>query len=221
MQRRVDAAPLSEDLQKSEDGAYRSAFAKYGYMSSVEKTVEFTRALARVLRAKEKVGHIEPANHRYEAAALIAELTMARQSIDKLGLPYDLFAIEAIRYWVAQGRHDTPSLIELFLPDVIAYVRERWADPAIRSSYPWDVMAWDQRFRSGRRAATDQHRAMHEFIAQRVADAAAIGRDPAKALRPFLQLCMPEEEAVRRFGTELVEQAKQAADLLDRTIAEM
>jgi hypothetical protein len=221
MQRRVDAAPLSEDLQKSEEEARRSAFAKYGYMSSVEKTVEFTRALARVLRAKEKAGHIEPANHRYEAAVLIVELTMARQSIDKIGLPYDLFAIEAIRYWVAQRRHDTPSLVELFMPYVITYVLERWADPAIRSTYPWDVLAWDQRFRSGRRAATDQHRALHEFIAQRVADAVAMGRDPAKALRPFLQFGMPEQEAVRRFGTELVEKAKQAADPIDTAIAEM
>lgn len=215
IQRHIDNHPLETNVGGLEAECERSAYAEYGYLSSVQKTERFGRALYRVLRAKEMASNFDPVTNRYQASNLIEKLTSLRQWADSHGVPYDFFAVEACRFLINRNNlvdpdafMDSPELDDFMAEDVRAYVESRWAEPAARLEHPFEPSKWDLRFRARRRHSENQHQALRKLLDQRIADARATGCDAAVQLMRIVPDFMPEAEAVERFGPELVEATK-------------
>ena len=209
-----------DDLQRKEPAAAKTAFAAYGFMSAAEKTQAFMQALWRAISAQERAGRLAPVQMS-RGAKLLGVLAALRQEIDGMGIPYDFFAVESLHCFVNPHLDepvDTPHVFIFATARVLEYVRARWSDPAIRLQYELRIEKWDRRFKSSRDRGSSQHIRMHDVIAQRMGDAEVRGMDASRVLRRYLGVFIPEGEAIRRFGEEMVSRATHKDDPLEETL---
>lgn len=188
-------------------------FARYAYMDTATRNLEFARTLQVAARKVEIGSALEPNRRRVDPRRFASQVVELRVWSDTYGVPYDFFANEALEYVARRSTLRTPHLNDVDKADVLDYVLQRWNDPAVRSTYPLQVARWDRRFQHKRKAGSPEHQALYSVIQQRVEDAALAGGNPAEALQPFLGQILPISEAAARFSPALIDSAQQPAPL--------
>lgn len=217
----VDAEILARDA-----GVRGKGYAVTGHMTPFAATEAFARDLREAIAAfASNIGTRLPGTQKYNplfaSPALLKGTWVCRQVVDKLGIPYWFYAQHAVRYWAEQGNKRIPRPTQLCTPDVIAHVIGLWADPYFRYHYPVLGAEIDVRFRADHFIGSVEQLAFLEMIQQRVADAGTLGYSQAASLAEFLGVYISDDEAERRFGSELVADAKQHSAKEAALVAEL
>lgn len=192
-------------------------FPQHGYLSPMAATEAFAQELQRGLTALASNLEIKsPKRGKYHpmvaTPTLFREVWRMRQSVDGLGIPYWFYVEYATLRWHELGTKRMPRPSQLTSPDIAMYVMECWADPGFRWNYPL-FNGWDERFNVENYVGEPMQDRAVDLIEQRVADAKALGHDPAAVLAMYLDYHITEEEAERRFGDELVYRALELTAL--------
>jgi hypothetical protein len=148
---------------------------------------------------------------------LSREVWRSRQVVDDLCIPYPFYCQHATFRWYELGNKRMPRPSQLTSADVALHVMQLWTDPQFQNNHPL-FSNWDAKFDAGNYCGDPvQDRAL-TLIERRVRTAHAVYRDPAAVLMEYLDTNISEEQAVRRFGYEMVKSARalRAVEIAER-----
>lgn len=191
----------------------RSAHLAYRYMNAYERTQRFYESYRTYYRARfERRAARKPSNFPERISGLEAgdftSVWRARQRADAMGVPYERFVIVFMEDADANGTRQLPRPNQLCsdskLPLLIARLDEQ------RANGVFDPFAgdFDSRFYAVNFVGDQQQLDALAWIEEKISKA-GIARKPV-LLRRFMCVdqLISEAEATRRFGQELVDEAK-------------
>lgn len=202
----LDPASLYRDEQ-----VRARTYPLYGYMSPWEATEAFAMAShASLARLASNLNRNPPKRTNYHpffsSPQTFGDVWKARQTIDDLGIPYDFFWTYSTFRWYEQGEKRMPRITQLVDGDALTYVMKCWADASYRRAYVPDF-ATDDRFQAVNYTGDPQQERMLDLIEEAVADTETASHDGADTLALYLDTEITRQEALKRFGDDLVERA--------------
>lgn len=190
-----------------------SAHLAYRYMNPYERTQCFYEAyrrhyISRFLRRKGR----EPANFPERVSSLesgdFTSIWRARQRADALGAPYERFVIALMQDADDNGTLELPRPNQLCSDAVLPLMIERLDRQRASGLFDPFNGDFDPRFNAINFTGDQQQHAALDWMQEQI-DSAGPARRPALISRYMrIEQVMSEAEAVRRFGQELVDEAK-------------
>ncbi len=190
-----------------------SAYLPYAYMSAYERTQLFYSLYRKHYANKFERRTGRPPVGMSERLSGVeggdfTSFWRARQRADALGVPYDHFVIEMMRDADDNGTRELPRPNQLCSDGKLPKLIERMDE--LRNAGRFDPFAghFDPRFYAANHVGDVQQVAALDWMEQQI-NSTGPARKPA-LLHRFLQLqqVFPEAEAIRRFGQQLVDEAK-------------
>lgn len=213
---RIESMQLTDAMRREEAQSSEAAHPKYGFMTSSERTEELARTLRVNVAKKVKCGHMEEVYERRDPDTLTMELMALRRQLDRLGIPYGFFAVEALRSlvnWTGSAVVDVPSIKRLMEADVIDAVANKWNAELGTGTNDCDITTWDRKFFLKKNHGSKQHLAMVAFASSQIRACEDRGGDGSRLLKRYVaKKAISVEDAMRELGVDLVDRAEKPAD---------
>lgn len=190
-----------------------SAYLPYSYMSPYERTQHFYEAYRTyyAVRFQRRWGR-EPQGFPDRISGLDAgaftSIWRARQRADALGVPYSHFVIEMMRDADDNGTRELPRPNQLCSDAKLPMLIKRMDELRDAGRFDPFVKAFDARFYAANYVGDVQQVAAIDWMERQINSAGPVRRPVL--LHRYVQVdqVFPEAEAIRRFGQELVNEAK-------------
>lgn len=200
------------DFNEEPDFA-RSAHLTYRYMSAYERTQSFYEAyrkhyVHRFLRRKGREPQGFPGRISGLEAGDFTSIWRARQRADAMGVPYERYVIELMLDADANGTRQLPRPNQLCSDSKLPMLLERLEEKRAEGFFDPFAGDFDPRFYAVNFVDDQQQLDTLAWIEEQIAKAGR-ARKPV-LLRRFMciEQVISEAEATRRFGQELVDEAK-------------
>lgn len=200
------------DFNEEPDFA-RSAHLTYRYMSAYERTQSFYEAyrkhyVHRFLRRKGREPQGFPSRISGLEAGDFTSIWRARQRADAIGVPYERYVIELMLDADANGTRQLPRPNQLCSDSKLPMLLERLEEKRAEGFFDPFAGDFDPRFYAVNFVDDQQQLDTLAWIEEQIAKAGR-ARKPV-LLRRFMciEQVISEAEATRRFGQELVDEAK-------------
>lgn len=200
------------DFDEEPDFA-RSAHLTYRYMSAYDRTQSFYEAyrkhyVHRFLRRKGREPQGFPSRINGLEAGDFASIWRARQRADAMGVPYERYVIELMLDADASGTRQLPRPNQLCSDSKLPMLLERLEEKRAEGVFDPFAKDFDPRFYAANFVGDQQQLDALAWIEEQIAKAGR-ARKPV-LLHRFMcvEQLISEAEATRRFGQELVDEAK-------------
>lgn len=191
----------------------RSAHLAYRYMNPYERTRHFYDAYRKYYQAhfERRTGRVQsnfPERISGLEAGDFTSIWRARQRADAMGVPYERFVIELMLDADANGTRQLPRPNQLCSDSKLPMLLERLEEKRAEGFFDPFAKDFDPRFYAANFVGDQQQLDALAWIEEQIAKAGR-ARKPV-LLRRFMcvEQLISEAEATRRFGQELVDEAK-------------
>ncbi|WP_164147009.1 hypothetical protein [Stenotrophomonas maltophilia] len=200
------------DFDEEPDFA-RSAHLSYRYMNPYQRTQSFYEAyrkhyLVRFRRRKGRDPQAFPNGIHGLEAGDFTSIWRARQRADAMGVPYERYVIELMLDADASGTRQLPRPNQLCADSKLPMLVERLEEKRAEGLFDPFAEDFDPRFYAANFVGDQQQLDALTWMEEQIANA-GIARRPV-LLNRFMcvEQLISDEDATRRFGQELVDEAK-------------